>query len=943
MTEGATDGRLLAEYVLPPDDDIIFGFKTDKWYDPPFELQPTETETNKNIRLAEEHEYRKSHTPTEWHRYAVLARHTVETLWFDEIWNDFTTDPSTLHHLVWYNFMYHVDQKLDIPPQLDAWATTISQPYLAIHAHRSLELDTSVTSWKSFKSTIIPWVKIGPHNRPPKTNTGKSSPSTPPTTAAPVINPYSRSQRSGLKGSSTEIPPTIHEEPDLSEHTSNENPPPPLDLQTPPTGNQSIASSRDGKQSALIPNLGVPVNDGTHRVTLRIKMSTNASSADTQSDEIHDKVYNILTELFLDEDGKLYNWHIDDLRDPNFISNMTLIQIRSHMPRVTIVSSQSLVIVHLRYGFATKNPSVWKNRDTTKAIFARHNITVSISNSKSTSGRLVIAGYLLLKAPNLTHRVRYLQSLRTYLPDDTPPFDLLLYRRTPLDQKIDHLVIQCGEKHVHPVSDALLKNLSGPNVGTYLPRFSFEKMTSEQVTNIFLKHDAYIKSLKLIPLAPFITNIDSLRTEHRPDGTTIERSIRAWASSIAHNNIPVQCDVVNGGYDQRAYLVVSPQNEELVKELFQEYKKMVFPFTKREARFRSTVGPPSIIHVDYNLQANLAVFDNLTTEPHPGPETLAAFNSVTDSQAGTSTISSLGSQVPTTDNKSFPAAIRKKRSDTAGSVRPSKASTSGRDDNGTDTTSHTGTFANSSFASTQNAKFHELDAQIQRQREDIGKLSKLTDKRLEQLERQLHRIDKIEETVTVASQTTQARFSDMDSRFNDLEQKLVRSMEHQLAGGSHMETIEDKLNSLMTAVQQLASSPSASQPEQTPQLMLAAATPMNTAPSNTTPAQPVAEGSGLTGTISHNTQSIIHSPEKKRPRATPPEQQPHPVTHTITEHDTADTESAMEIVDYVEIQTQPTDSPSQQANQHQPSLEDITTDLAARYDNTNALGGGPQP
>jgi hypothetical protein len=30
MTEGATDARLFAEYVLPPDDDIIFGFRSDK-------------------------------------------------------------------------------------------------------------------------------------------------------------------------------------------------------------------------------------------------------------------------------------------------------------------------------------------------------------------------------------------------------------------------------------------------------------------------------------------------------------------------------------------------------------------------------------------------------------------------------------------------------------------------------------------------------------------------------------------------------------------------------------------------------------------------------------------------------------------------------------------------------------------------------------------------
>ncbi len=51
----------------------------------------------------------------------------IEKLWFDEIWHNFKTDPSKLHNLVWYNLIYHFEQRLDIPPQPDAGATTISQ------------------------------------------------------------------------------------------------------------------------------------------------------------------------------------------------------------------------------------------------------------------------------------------------------------------------------------------------------------------------------------------------------------------------------------------------------------------------------------------------------------------------------------------------------------------------------------------------------------------------------------------------------------------------------------------------------------------------------------------------------------------------------------------------------------------------------------------------
>ena len=39
-------------------------------------------------------------------------------------------------------------------------------------------------------------------------------------------------------------------------------------------------------------------------------------------------------------------------------------------------------------------------------------------------------------------------------------------------------------------------------------------MTPDQVKIIFQKHDVYIKSMKLVLLAPFITKIDFLCVEH---------------------------------------------------------------------------------------------------------------------------------------------------------------------------------------------------------------------------------------------------------------------------------------------------------------------------------------------------------------------------------------------------------------------------------------------
>lgn len=101
-----------------------------------------------------------------------------------------------------------------------------------------------------------------------------------------------------------------------------------------------------------------------------------------------------------------------------------------------------------------------------------------------------------------------------------------------MEQNINHLVIQYGEKHVHPLSQALLTVLTGYRSPVYIPRFDFADMTTDQAIKLFETHDRYIKSLRSISLSPMITNLDTKRTEHFPDGNTLERSTRDWATSI---------------------------------------------------------------------------------------------------------------------------------------------------------------------------------------------------------------------------------------------------------------------------------------------------------------------------------------------------------------------------------------------------------------------------
>jgi hypothetical protein len=125
-------------------------------------------------------------------------------------------------------------------------------------------------------------------------------------------------------------------------------------------------------------------------------------------------------------------------------------------------------------------------------------MTVSVSNSKSTSGKLTIAGYILLKHPSITHRHRYNQYLRQNLPENTPFFDVFAHRTTPADQKISHLVVQCGENHVTPLCQALSTLLTGrQTAGVFLPRYTFATMNPDEIKSHFIMHEKYIKSLSL--------------------------------------------------------------------------------------------------------------------------------------------------------------------------------------------------------------------------------------------------------------------------------------------------------------------------------------------------------------------------------------------------------------------------------------------------------------
>jgi hypothetical protein len=137
-----------------------------------------------------------------------------------------------------------------------------------------------------------------------------------------------------------------------------------------------------------------------------------------------------------------------------------------------------------------------------------------------------------MKAPNTTHTIRYLQSLRNRLPENTPFFDIQLRKRSPTEQHIHHLVVECGENHVAPLTKAISALLTGTGGAIFLPRVVLGSLTNVQISKYFTAHANYVKSLRPICLAPRITNLDTIRDEYFDNGDVIHRSTREWATNL---------------------------------------------------------------------------------------------------------------------------------------------------------------------------------------------------------------------------------------------------------------------------------------------------------------------------------------------------------------------------------------------------------------------------
>ena len=154
----------------------------------------------------------------------------------------------------------------------------------------------------------------------------------------------------------------------------------------------------------------------------------------------------------------------------------------------------------IRACFPDKPPTVWLSQGTTRSAMQQHNIRITLSNSSSSSGKIVTAGFILCKHPSMTHRIRYLQYLRSQLPTSCPYFDLVYFSKATDGDHNPHLAVRCGENHLLSLTEILSANLDGTAMAVFIGRLAFMDMGSETVKTIFSKHSQFISSLIRIPI-----------------------------------------------------------------------------------------------------------------------------------------------------------------------------------------------------------------------------------------------------------------------------------------------------------------------------------------------------------------------------------------------------------------------------------------------------------
>ena len=410
----------------------IHGFATDRWHESPPHVvsNPTEEPDQLYQRLANVNAYLQHGSHVAWHRYTILGYYVYhDCTEFDKHWNRYTSKQTFCAKMVWYNFMYHVDRHLDIHPKLQAWETDVARPHLAQTDPSFLCIDTTKSTWQQIlDSPNTPheeddgsWTQVGSSKLSSKKKSHgtlcksalKANPKHPrpvqqPGTS-PTLTPLPALRSSTKKGTPVSSTPSKLGPPvsfPLNKSTPSAWGP---NRYAPATTTSDIDSvMSDAKQSAYSTNLNSATKDGTHRLTFRWK-PTNYTQLTGNQVLWLTKLLEALQVIFTNQDGMLYRWESTNLTNFSPISELTSTALRDYIsPKITSLDSISTFVFGLRFSFAHKNHVTWRSQAHLNKLLKDNGLGVSISNSTCDGGRLVIAGYILFKAPNTTHRVRYL-------------------------------------------------------------------------------------------------------------------------------------------------------------------------------------------------------------------------------------------------------------------------------------------------------------------------------------------------------------------------------------------------------------------------------------------------------------------------------------------------------------------------------------------------------
>ena len=427
-------------------------------------------------------------------------------------------------------------------------------------------------------------------------------------------------------------------------------------------------------------------------------------------------------------------------------------------------------------------------QEATKNAMRKHKIWATTSNSSCLAEELVPAGYLLMKAPNTTHCSNYFKWLRSVLPETTPFFDVVVVRNTMADQSIPHLMIQCGKNHVTTLNKLLSEFYLNSNDSIYLPREIAGSLPTEKVAKYFDAHKDHMRTLRMICLVPMVTNIDREREEFLPDGNTSRCTPREWAMALTiSTGANAKCDIVNGGPDCLAYLLVPKQHYNEIAAAASQYKMRISPLEQQETRYSDRIqGLPEVIRVDTSVQAALDRLEFLSSAevwkrapatvreaallpPEPtGADSHPPVNSSRPTVASvTSNLSNSSSEKSSNVDSRLKKARRKKVNRKPSAVTQ-KVSRNPHEDVSTHSMP-------SSIASKHQQQYLDLENSLhehQAQREDDLKRSS-------------------------------ARFDAFESRFDNIEKKQLQSMQYHMDTSKSLSMVQTQMDQMMTMLQDL--------------------------------------------------------------------------------------------------------------------------------------------